>query len=318
MSAHRIRASLCASALLLAVPAAAHEIAGNRVFPATLTVDDPGVSDELALPTVSTMKNGDSPSARETGISAEYAKRITDDFALAIAPSWLHISRPGGPTGRGASGFENIETSAKYRLFKNAEHEFVLSVGIEAEWGGTGAEQVGAEKFNVYTPTVYFGKGFGDLPDSVALLRPFAVTGVVGYGIPSRSFSDGEFVPRTIEWGGSLQYSLPYLKSAVHDYGLPDFVNRLVPIVEMSLSTPVSNTIDSGTKTTGTVSPGVLYMGGSYQLGVEALIPVNHESGRGVGVIGQIHFFLDDIFPNSIGRPLFSGNIASGKSYAGN
>ena len=35
-------------------------------------------------------------------------------------------------------------------------------------------------------------------------------------------------------WGGTLQYSMPYLKSAVVDLGLPDFVNRLIPIVEAS------------------------------------------------------------------------------------
>jgi hypothetical protein len=41
------------------------------------------------------------------------------------------------------------------------------------------------------------------------------------------------------------------------------------------------------------------------QFGLEAVIPVNRESGRGVGVIGQVHFYLDDIFPNTIGKPIF-------------
>jgi hypothetical protein len=298
-------AALLAVALDSLSPARAHETAGNRFFPATLTVDDPGVSDELAFPTVSTMKNGDRPSARETSVSAEFAKRITNDFAIAIAPSWVHVSRPGGPFRKGASGFENLETSLKYRLYKNAEHEFVFSAGLEIEWGRTGAATIGAESFNVYTPTVFFGKGFGDLPDSLSMLRPFAVTGVVGYGLPAVGFADGEFIPRSLEWGGSLQYSMPYLKSAVRDYGLPDFVNRLVPIAEFAMSMPVRNTFDSGTMTTGTINPGVLYVGDKYQVGIEALIPVNRASGSGVGVIAQLHLFLDDIFPNSIGRPLF-------------
>ena len=82
--------------------------------------------------------------------------------------------------------------------------------------------------------------------------RPFAITGQVGYAIPGsrprRSPSiptaatiDTEFNPRVLIWGGSLQYSLPYLKSAVVDLGLPDFFNRLIPLVEVSLQTPVSN-----------------------------------------------------------------------------
>ena len=39
---------------------------------------------------------------------------------------------------------------------------------------------------------------------------------------------------------------------------------------------------------------------------VEAMIPINKASGKHVGVIAQLHFFLDDIFPNSIGKPIFS------------
>jgi hypothetical protein len=310
MTSRILWVALSASTLALSVSATAHEIVGNRMFPATLAIDDPGVADELAFPTITTMKNGDTPSARETGVSAEYSKLITEDFAIAIAPSWVHVGAPGGPSGAGAYGFDNIETSAKYRLYKNAKHEFVLSIGVEAEWGGTGARSV-ADPFNTFTPTVYFGKGLGDLPDNMALLRPLAVTGVVGYSIPSESVTDGEANPRTLEWGFSVQYSMPYLKSAVKDYGFPDLANRLIPIVELAMETPVSNTLDSGTVTTGTINPGILYVGDSYQFGIEAMFPVNRASGTGVGVIAQLHLFLDDIFPNTIGRPLFTTDIAS-------
>jgi hypothetical protein len=55
----------------------AHEIVGNRFFPATLGIDDPGVNDELSLPTVDNFKTGDDPSFRQRDISAEFSKRIT-------------------------------------------------------------------------------------------------------------------------------------------------------------------------------------------------------------------------------------------------
>jgi hypothetical protein len=35
------------------------------------------------------------------------------------------------------------------------------------------------------------------------------------------------------------------------------------------------------------------------------VIPVNHASGKGVGVLFQAHLFLDDVLPNSLGKPLF-------------
>jgi hypothetical protein len=58
--------------------------------------------------------------------------------------------------------------------------------------------------------------------------------------------------------------------------------------------------------TIGTVNPEVLYIADKYQLSVEAIIPVNRASGDDVGVIGQLHLYLDDMFPNSFGRPLLA------------
>ena len=321
-----------AAAISTFASARAHEIVGNRFFPATLTVDDPGVNDELAIPTISIFKTGDDPSVKQRDISAEFAKRITEDFAVSFSSTYTKLYAPGGPTMLGASGFQNLETTFKYRAYKNAEHEFVLSVGLNIEWGGSGAQDVGAERFTVYTPTIYFGKGFGDLPSSMNWARPFAVTGQFGYAIPSsRSTTtasidpdtgdqsiDTEFHPRVVTWGGSLQYSMPYLKSAVVDLGLPDFFNHLIPLVEASLQTPVSNTFSTGTVTTGNISPGVIWTGRYYQVGVEALIPINRQSGSGVGVIGQLHLYLDDIFPSTIGRPLFGTTVASGRPVFGN
>jgi hypothetical protein len=310
----------------------AHEIVGNRFFPATLGIDDPGVNDELSLPTVSSFHTGDDPSLRQRDFSGEFSKRITEAFAISIGSTYSFLHSPGGPTGTGAHGFQNVETTFKYRVFKDPEHEFVMSVGLNVEWGGTGADSVGADPFNTYTPTVYFGKGFGDLPDTLSWLRPVAVTGQVGYAIPGRRSttifgtdpdtgeltSDTEFHPRVLNWGATIQYSMPYLKSAVIDLGLPDFFDHLIPLVEATMQTPVANTMTSGTITTGTINPGVLWVGNTYQLGVEALIPVNRQSGTHVGVIAQLHLYLDDIDPRGIGRPIFGGPVQPTSPFARN
>jgi hypothetical protein len=102
---------------------------------------------------------------------------------------------------------------------------------------------------------------------------------------------------------------MPYLKSAVIDLGLPDFINRFIPLVEATLQTPVSNTFTSGTMTTGTINPGFLWVGNTFQIGIEALIPINRQSGTNVGVIAQLHFYLDDIDPRGIGKPIFGGPV---------
>jgi hypothetical protein len=324
MSIRLLRAGLSGLAIAL-IPlghAAAHEIVGNRFFPATLGIDDPGVNDELSLPTVDSFHTGDDPPVRQRDISGEFSKRITEDFAISFGSTYTFLGAI-DPTAAGANGFQNLDTTFKYRVFKNAEHEFVMSVGLSVEWGGTGAANVGAEPFNTYIPNVYFGKGFGDLPDTLSWIRPVAITGQVGYAIPARNFTttfgidpdtgnqtiDTEFNPRVLNWGATIQYSMPYLKSVVVDLGLPDFINHLIPLVEATLQTPVANTLTSGTTTTGTINPGVIWVGNTFQFAVEALIPINRQSGTNVGMIAQLHLYLDDIDPRGIGRPIFGGPV---------
>ena len=152
-------------------------------------IDDPGVNDELSLPTVDSFKTGDVPPVRQRDVSTEFSKRITEDFAVSFGSTYTFLS-PTDPTAAGANGFQNLDTTFKYRVFRDPVHEFVMSVGVSVEWGGTGAENVGAETFNHYTPNLYFGKGLGDLPDTLSWIRPVAITGQVGYSIPEQKFYD--------------------------------------------------------------------------------------------------------------------------------
>src|SRR5260370_16013718 len=81
-------AAVCAAvAPLYASEAAAHGVAGKRVFPTTLTIDDPAVADEASLPTIQSQRHGasdSSPASRETDITAEYDKRITEHLGVAV------------------------------------------------------------------------------------------------------------------------------------------------------------------------------------------------------------------------------------------
>jgi hypothetical protein len=296
----------------ISLPASAHCIVGNRFFPATITADDPCVNDELALPTIAGFKNGDQPSAQELDISGEYDKTITENFGVSIGEDWVHLHVPGDGS---HAGFDNLATGFKYQFVRDADRELAMSISLDVDWGGTGSSAIGAEPFTTLTPTVFAGKGFGFLPENMKFFKPFAVTAQVGYAVPTQ-FSTTTVDeqtglltttanPQFLVWGGSLQYSFPYLKSSVQDLGLPDFINRLIPLVEWNLETQVAN-LNGEERTTGTVNPGVIYVADKYQLGFEAIIPVNRASGDGVGVVGQLHLYLDDIFPKSIGRPLFA------------
>ena len=298
-------------ALAFASDASAHCFVGQRFLPATLATDDPCVADELSLPTVTYSKTADVPPATQLDISGEISKRITEDFGVSFGETWTHISQPGSQS---LAGFGNLETTFQYQLLKDGPHELALLLGLVVEWGGTGATNAGiGTSYSVLTPTFYFGKGFGDLPDTAGIMRPFAVTGQLGYEIPSSSFdlvADAP-IPQNLVYGGSLQYSMPYLKSSVVDLGLPDFVNHLIPLVEVQFSTPAANNFGNSFVTTGTIQPGVIWVGSYFQVGVEAVIPVNGQSGSTIGVMGQLHLYLDDMFPTTVGQPLLDKSTAS-------
>ena len=285
-------------------PAFAHCFVGARFFPATLAIDDPCVADELSLPTVAYSKTGDVPSATEWDISAELSKRITEDLGISIGDTWSQIRPPGGPT---MAGFSDLETTLQYQLLKDNSHELALLLGLIVDWGGTGASNSGiGTPYSLFTPTFYFGKGFGDLPEAAGWLRAFAITGQIGYQIPTTSYDVAQnlFIPQVLAWGASVQYSMPYLRSEIRDYQLPDFINHLIPIVEAQFETPVANNLGNSPITTGTINPGVIFIGGTFQVGLEAMVPVNRASGTGVGVLGQLHLYLDDMFPTTLGQPL--------------
>jgi hypothetical protein len=322
----RLRDALIAAiaALLPLSAAQAHCFVGIRFLPATLTIDDPCVADELSLPTVSWSKTGDVPAATQLDISGDIAKRVTENLGITIGTWWTRLTTPGSAT---ASGFGNLDTTVQYQFVKDAPHEFAMSAEISVEWGGTGAKAV-SDSFSTITPSLQFGKGMGDLPDRMGWARPLALTGQIGYSVPTRSSTsstdpDTGLVsstpnPQFLTYGVTLQYSMPYLRSSVVDLELPTFVNHLIPIVEAQFSTPVANNSGTGIGTTGTINPGVIWVGNYFQVGLEAIVPINHASGTGVGVLAQLHLYLDDIFPRTIGRPLFGSQTSTAKPIPGN
>jgi hypothetical protein len=268
------------------------------------------------LPTISTIRTPEDGGTRETEFSADIAKSITPTFGLEIGEAFTTLNPHEGET---VNGFGNLELGAKYQILESDPHEAILSLGLEAEIGGTGSGSVGADSFSTWAPGILFGKGFGDLPEGLRFLKPFALTGMAGLAIPTSASTrsvtidevtgerevDLERHPDVLEWGFALEYSIPYLQSQVQDMHWHAPFDRLIPLVEFALETPLNR--GAGGQTTGTINPGVLWAGQHFQFGVEAIIPINERTGNNVGVIAQLHFYLDDLFPHSLGRPLFGG-----------
>jgi hypothetical protein len=289
-------AAVLAATACLAGTASAHGVVGARFFPATIATDDPFAADELALPTLSTFRSlDDGVPTTETAAEFEWSKTIVKGFAVSFEGGYVNSDPLGG---KAVSGFDNLEITPALELTRDDEHEFIATAAFSWEVGGSGSKDIGDPQSR-FTPALLFGKGLGDLPDSMALLRPLAVTGRVGYGIPG---SSGD--PHTIEWGFAVEYSLRYLSDNVRDLGLGPFWRHVTPVVEFALESPLDR---DGGGTTGTVNPGLLWSGQTMQVGVEAILPVNEHTGSNVGVTVQLHFYIDDMFPHSLGTPLIGG-----------
>jgi hypothetical protein len=93
------------------------------------------------------------------------------------------------------------------------------------------------------------------------------------------------------------------MQSFVKDVGLGTPFNRMSLVVEFPMETCLDYECDGDT--TGYVNPGLVWNGKKIELGLAARIPVNSRTGDDVGVYALLHFFIDDIFPNSLGRPIF-------------
>src|SRR5438045_8199016 len=124
------------------------------------------------------------------------------------------------------NGFGNLELGGKFQLLKNGEHEAIVSVGLGVEVGGTGGRSVGADSFSTWAPGIFFGKGFGDLPNEMKFLKPFAITGQLGVAIPASASTRSVTVDvqggerdieverhsDVLEWGFALEYGLMYVQ----------------------------------------------------------------------------------------------------------
>ncbi len=286
------------AAALAGGPAGATGVAGDRLFPSTMLIEDTQNDDELELPTVASLHrgaDGDRPAGRELAVSGQFSRLLTPDLALGFGTGWRRID-----TGRGVrAGWDNANVQLKYRTLVNEPHEFLVSTAIDYEIGGSGARRTGAEGFDTVQPIVSFGKGFGDLPQSLDWLRPAAVSGAAGLAVPTGSG------PKTLRYGVSLQYSLLY-RDQHTPLATPGWAARLIPLVEFALDTPAGRSY--GSRSDAIAAPGIAWVGERMQLTAEALVPLNRHTGRGVGAIAQLHFFLDEMWPTVFGKPIFGGD----------
>jgi hypothetical protein len=306
MNACKHAAQLLAAAPLL-LPlgmqhAQAHAVAGARIFVNTLLIDDPGVGDEANLPLFSVT----SPDGKSTvtDLNFEYDKTITENLGIGAGTDYDWITNDAADAKKSHGGFDDPYIQLKYRWILLPAHEFISSIAIQQDFGRAGTTGIDSG-FDTTTLSGYFGKGFGDLPWDP--IRPFAITGELDYNIPNSGFASGDGDINSWSGGLSLQYSIPYLQSQIKDYGLPLVLANLTPVIELGWSSAAAGSAFRPTNhpTTFQLGTGAVWTGEYDSFSTELLWPLNGASGHGLGIIGQFHLYFDDLFPDTLGKPIF-------------
>ncbi len=253
------------------------------------------------------MKLPDTATTREYDIPTTYSRLITKDWSVFFTETFRIIENANTGT---RSGFDNLVIGTRYQLYTDAVHQFVVTVGGTAAIGGTGAPGI-ASSFSTLTPTVYIGKGFGDLPDSAAWLRPLTISATAAVAVPTESSTltslgtinlprseAGAFNsltplptgattlsetinPKVLQLGFALEYSLVANMYTGANRTGTRYPEGWVPLVEFTTATPLNGPLAG--RTTGTVNPGFIWVSRFLQVGVEAIIPMDAHSGRDLG-----------------------------------
>jgi hypothetical protein len=312
-----ITALACAATMLRVSPVFAHAVCGSRVYPVTLTLDDPGVADEVTLPQVVYTRqaaDGGPGPGHDTDIQFEYDKRLTDEFGFAFNDDYSVNQQNNAKT---EGGWGDLTVTGKWAKCVDPDTDFQLGFGIIREFGRTGTSHIGADEYGNTAPTVYLGKGLDEIP--VPMLQPLQFTGELSYAIADKGykqFTVTDPVTGVVStsanngyanaWAGSfsIQYSIPYLQNQIKDFGLPEPLAHMIPLAEFNWTSTSGGS--GGSPTSWQLAPGFIYLRSWYQVGVEALVPLNKAAGTNVGVTVQLHVFLDDLYPRGLGAPLLS------------
>ena len=265
----------------------AHGVVGQRSFIEPFITEDVNPKNELVIarPEWDHARDG-----RTLSFGFGLEKKISDRFSLTLDSSWLDIT-PKPAAKPHASGFDNLGVTLKYAFFVDPVHEAIASIALEST-APTGTEKVGAEQNASFKPFLLYGKGLNELPDSLEYLRPLGVQGDAGFEI-----AIDRARTTTLAHNVAIEYSIPYLQQAVHDFGLAWPLSNFIGDAEFNFEHGVNGEEQGRSKVF--VTPGFVYMDRYVELGVAGRFPLNDRAHQELdwGIVWIVDLFIDDILP---------------------
>ena len=151
----------------------------------------------------------------------------------------------------------------KASFYRDDLNETLFATSLTYSIANSGSERVGARTPSSLQPALFAGQGLGNLPDSIAWLRPIGFVGAAAVEVPMRGsshsldYNDGRTVsfpvrdrtPVTLHTGFAVEYSTLYLTDRFVPGQLPpeEPLFQVIPIVEFAFDSP------QGEKSRGTL-----------------------------------------------------------------
>ena len=224
----------------------------------------------------------------QNGESLYLEKTISPDSSFSLFAGYQRLEQEGETT----IGFTNLSLAYKHVLISIPEHEFMFSIAPEAELP-VGNRTVGSEAHARAGFDLIFAKGFGDVCDSIALLRPAALEGDVGWEGKVSGARD-DLVSAT----GEIEYSLGYLDENVASFSVTHALHNLTPRLDFDYAQYMDAHRNS-TAPDFELTPGVAWLNSRFEVNLGVQVALNHASSSSgaVAFVWLVGVSFDQIVP---------------------
>jgi hypothetical protein len=229
--------------------------------------------------------------------SLYFEKTISPKSSFSLFVGYQRLEQEGEQTS--ASGFTNLGLGYKRVLISIENHEFVFSINPSLELP-VGSHSIGSESHPRAGGDLLFQKGFGDLPESLRMLRPAGIEGDAGWESKVTGARD-DLLSADFE----LEYSLHYLDANVVAGSVPHALRDLTPHVDFEYAQYLSAHRNSS-QPDFELTPAIAWLNSTFEINLGAQVALNR-AAQGTGPIAFVWLLgvsYDQIVP-ALGWNLF-------------
>jgi hypothetical protein len=251
----------------------------SRVFVGDFIGNDATVENYLAV--------GGSFDRAQNSESLYLEKTLSSNSSFSIFAGYQRFEQEEESTSS-----SNLELAYKHILLSIPRREFLLTISPSIELP-LGNNTGGSETHARAGVDVLFQKGFADLPDSLALLRPIGIEGDWGWQSKVTGARD-DLTTADLE----LEYSLEYLDENVAANSVPRAMRNLTPNLDFDYGQYLSAHRNSS-QPNFELTPAIAWLDSSYEVNLGVQVAVNRAaSGTGaVALVWMLGVSFDEIVP---------------------